>query len=109
MKDHNRARGSATALRGRQSSRQKQWRPLYSGHTGECGVLRYLAQGIFKPPLHSIDAPIGSITARRGRLKSCLDGTPNSKHKQQAGSAQHRGALLFPQKKPNRQKTVDTA
>ena len=47
MKDHNRARGSATALRGRQSSRQKRWRPLYRGQARKCPVLHYFAQGIF--------------------------------------------------------------
>jgi len=48
VKDHNRARGSATALRGRQSSRQKRWRPLYRGQARKCPVLRYLAQGILR-------------------------------------------------------------
>ena len=52
MEDHNRARGSATALRGRQSSRQKRWRPLYRGQARKCPVLHYFAQGLFKKPWH---------------------------------------------------------
>ena len=48
MEDHNRARGSATALRGRQSSRKLSLEDLYRSPTRECDVLHYLAQGIFK-------------------------------------------------------------
>ena len=51
MEDHNRARGSATALRGRQSSRKLSLEDLYRSPTRECDVLHYLAQGIFKDPL----------------------------------------------------------
>ena len=67
MTDHNRARGSATALRGRQSSRQKQWRPLYSGHTGECGVLHCFAPGIFKFAASVISKRGNNETAIRER------------------------------------------